>query len=329
MCCIPAVCYAGDTVSSGITYDNFQFKNVGVHLITIDRQNTKYEMRIMANEKSDHTGVFLTDSVLHFADTHVPKAIVAINGYWWEAHDSSSEGEGATADEEVLPLSTLILNHDVRVSFSNDWSIVAFAKSTDKINIKIFPKGEFDPSRDDDYHYYAIGSDTPLIEKGKCITTKLRRRDARTAIAYNEDYIYLLSTDYSLPPYGLKGSDLCELLLQYDATNAVALDGGPSTALVVEGYLVNPLPNWSWWKKYPDGYRYVANAIGVVRTCGAEADFCGGNEIGCCGGLRCVNGLCSSNCTGEICDGIDNDCNGVVDSHKTFAFGNKVEQRFF
>jgi hypothetical protein len=70
----------------------------------------------------------------------------------------------------------------------------------------------------------------------------LTNRDPRTVVGLKDDHtIVLFTVDGRQPGYseGLTGRELGNLLIKYGIKNAAMLDGGASTAMVVEGRLVN------------------------------------------------------------------------------------------
>lgn len=106
------------------------------------------------------------------------------------------------------------------------------------------------------------GSPRPLPGGDSLVTG----RHPRTAVGFNDQYLYLVTVDGRQPGWsdGMTLAELTELLLALGATQALNLDGGGSTTLVVrppgEAELVVA-------NRPSDGYeRVVANALFVVST---------------------------------------------------------------
>jgi exopolysaccharide biosynthesis protein len=90
----------------------------------------------------------------------------------------------------------------------------------------------------------------------------LTNRDPRTAIGIKEDgTVILLTVDGRQPGYsaGFTGKELADYLISCGAVNAAMLDGGASTAMFIEGELVNR-------PSYKGQEREVAGAMLVLKT---------------------------------------------------------------
>jgi hypothetical protein len=115
--------------------------------------------------------------------------------------------------------------------------------------------------------YNAISGDRMLVSKGK----KVAGLDAqivhpRTAFGINRNgrYIYLMVIDGRETSIGATFSETADLLLAQGAHTALALDGGGSSTLVIEG--VDRLPrllNTPVNENTPKRERAVANHIGI------------------------------------------------------------------
>ena len=81
----------------------------------------------------------------------------------------------------------------------------------------------------------------------------------RSAIAQRQDGIvlFLVIDGRSLKSKGADMNDLVDILLRYHAYNAANLDGGNSSALVINNELINHPINWDNMEKtrpIPDGF---------------------------------------------------------------------------
>jgi len=89
----------------------------------------------------------------------------------------------------------------------------------------------------------------------------LTNRDPRTAVGIKEDgTVILLTVDGRQPGYsaGFTGKELAAYLISCGAVDAAMLDGGASTAMIVDGKLVNR-------PSYKGQEREIAGAILVIR----------------------------------------------------------------
>ena len=115
--------------------------------------------------------------------------------------------------------------------------------------------------------YNAISGDRMLVSRGQ----KVAGLDAqivnpRTAIGVNQNgrYIYLMVIDGRETSIGATFSQTADLMLTYGVYTAMALDGGGSSTMVVEG--VDRLPkllNTPVNENTPKRERAVANHLGI------------------------------------------------------------------
>jgi hypothetical protein len=87
------------------------------------------------------------------------------------------------------------------------------------------------------------------------------QRHPRSAIGWNAGHLFWVLVDGRQPPYsaGMSLRELSDLFAQLGATNAINLDGGGSSALVVNGRVVNRPSD-------AQGERAVSNAL-VLEAC--------------------------------------------------------------
>jgi hypothetical protein len=122
--------------------------------------------------------------------------------------------------------------------------------------------------RDDQPAAEAVGGFPMLVENGRGVYREQTgviasfgdRRHPRTAVAWDEArrQFFWVVVDGRQPPYsdGMSLPELEWLLLRLQASDAINLDGGGSTAMVVEGTLVNRPSD-------PTGERPVANVLAL------------------------------------------------------------------
>ena len=241
-----------------------------VHIIEIDRSLKGYELRVLGVH--DGNGTLLTRRVKDLADTN--EAIVAINGYAWSGPDGDSENQVVTPDSTTMIDGVEIRDcySDAKVDCQFDHRIISFPGGA---NINMFTSPEFEAAEKALFHRQVLGSDFRTLIDGECFDYEPPVAfDARTAIGFSEDSVFLLSSNsIGLATQGLTNHDLCEIMLEEGATDALMLDGGSASGMVInhedyDGDYVNPLKfpyNSDALGGYPNG-RYVANAIGLVKT---------------------------------------------------------------
>ncbi|HEY3476406.1 MAG TPA: phosphodiester glycosidase family protein, partial [Anaerolineales bacterium] len=115
--------------------------------------------------------------------------------------------------------------------------------------------------------YNAVSADRMLVSKGKKVAgLDAQIRNPRTAFATNRNgrYIYLMVIDGRETSIGATFSEAADLLLMHGVHTAVALDGGGSSAMVIEG--IDGLPrllNTPVNENTPKRERAVANHLGI------------------------------------------------------------------
>jgi hypothetical protein len=120
--------------------------------------------------------------------------------------------------------------------------------------------------------FHSISGDRMLVQSGKIISdlnnTKLH---PRTAIGINKNgrWLYIVVVDGRQPFYssGATYQELAEILHDLGAFNAMALDGGGSSTMVIQGENGEPLVLNSPIDNYiPGRERPVANHFGIFLT---------------------------------------------------------------
>lgn len=115
----------------------------------------------------------------------------------------------------------------------------------------------------------AVGGFPLLVQRGRGVVAEQAgvsaafgpARHPRTAIGWRDDRLFWVVADGRQPPWsdGMSLDELAGLLLDLGATEAVNLDGGGSSAMVVQGRVVNRPSD-------AQGERAVGNAL-VLRGC--------------------------------------------------------------
>ncbi|HUE99146.1 MAG TPA: phosphodiester glycosidase family protein, partial [Anaerolineales bacterium] len=115
--------------------------------------------------------------------------------------------------------------------------------------------------------YNAISGDRLLVSKGKKVAgLDSQIVNPRTAIGANQNgrWMYLIVVDGREISIGATFSQLADLLISHGVYTGVAMDGGGSSTMVIEG--VDKLPrilNTPVNENTPGRERAVANHIGI------------------------------------------------------------------
>lgn len=230
------------------------------HVIIIDRNESNAKFLVTPADSKDDlplnartTSEFLNDYGLQ----------IAINGDgfspWWSR--SPVDYYPRTGDP-VLPLGFTASKGNIYATDDPDRPGIA---PTLYISRQHYASFNIRP----DNIWFAISGDRMLVSKGE-VESGLddSERDPRTAIGINQNgrYIYLVVIDGRQPFYseGATFQELAELLKKLKAHEAMSLDGGGSSTMVIEGENGEPLILNSPIDQYiPGRERPVANHLGV------------------------------------------------------------------
>lgn len=171
------------------------------------------------------------------------KAIIAINGGGFKYNGSVMRPKGTYIQDSKIIYNS---NKKIKLIAMNNDNVLVLANITAKDAIA---KGIRD----------AVEFGPYLIVNGKKAEFKGNGgygSRPRTAIGQRQDGIMLFVTiDGSKSYNGVTMKELTDIFVRYKAYNAANLDGGGSTALAINGKLVNSPAGWNY-----KGERYVANA---------------------------------------------------------------------
>lgn len=166
-------------------------------------------------------------------------AIVAINGGGFI--DENGLGTGGQAIGAIISDGKIISNYGSSqygggiVGFTSDNKLyLGKMSASEAINIGIRDAVEFGP-------FLIVNGESAFINGNGGYGTH-----PRSAIAQRQDGIvlFLVIDGRSLKSKGADMNDLVDILLRYHAYNAANLDGGNSSALVIDNKIVNHPINW-------------------------------------------------------------------------------------
>lgn len=230
------------------------------HLIVIDRKESGAEFFVTPRDTNDDlplnartTSQFLDEFGLQIAingDGFVP---------WWSRGPADYYPQ---VGDPVVPLGFTASNGDIYTEGLEDSIGV---EPTIYFTRQHYPSFNRKPNK----VFNAISGDQMLIEKGEIVNgLDDAQREPRTAIGINQNgrYIYLVVVDGRQPFYsdGATFLELAEFLFDQGAYFAMAIDGGGSSTMVIEGenggpvILNSPIDNY-----IPGSERPVANHFGV------------------------------------------------------------------
>lgn len=309
----------------GVEYRYYRHATPPVHVIVVDRSTRGIEFRILADERSERAGIFDTHRVSQLASTHSPVPIVSVNGSFWTSPACADcWPQGHREDEPAVPVGMLVLNGDERVAPTGptEW-VMGFARSGARVDVHMFrarDRGLPDNAR---YLHYALGSPScvlhPDIPDSACPDDTGDPDRPRSAIAYDANHVYLMSGDHGWRGSRIPGSNVSQyrsLLRELGATHGLLLDGGYSAQMVIGAgpAPVNPIPLLSSGFFFFNSARFVANAVGLVRTGAACLDteyYCGDDSDDDCNGLTdCEDPVCGFDVVCEVCRTPDVDRDG-------------------
>lgn len=260
----PAPVPAKRTLYEGVTYRRivhvFPYQMI-VHVIVIDRKTGGVEFFVTPPDDSHDDLPLKARTTSRFLDEFGLQIAVNGDGFtpWWS---HSLVDYYPHEGDPVIPFGFSASNGDIYTEGMDDSVGI---EPTIYITRGHYPSFNRKPSK----VYTAISGDRMIVEKGE-ISSGLddTERDPRTAIGINHNgrYLYLVVVDGRQPFYstGATFLELARILFDQGAYFAMALDGGGSSTMVIEGKNGEPLILNSPIDNYiPGRERPVANHFGV------------------------------------------------------------------
>ncbi len=253
------------TVTYGVTKDNKLFIDELNYTISVDKDNYPVnsingprlgdQLVLYTSVKGAKTGANMWGSEI---------LLKPIDGDWetLESYDDVvceviSNNPMAVDGGIAIPEGHIVLSgHGVGVAVCNRY------KKGDMVNIKVSkPKGKEGNSYD---VKNAIGASYPILLNGaiqqiNSVSGNPNNRETRSAIGHSDDFFYILVVEGRSPVSdGVTIEELSYLLKHFEVTNAVNLDGGGSTMLVIGNSVLGQPAGTTW-------FRPVPNAISIIR----------------------------------------------------------------
>jgi hypothetical protein len=198
-----------------------------------------------------------TRTVSQFLDEYDMQIAVNADGFFYMDPDDFPPEDYCTNGDPVRPMGYAASRGKV-YSQKSAGNPVLYFNQKNEITVDT-PKGRV---------YNAISGDVMLISKGKKVAgLDTQIMNPRTAFGMNQNgrWLYLVVVDGRATSIGVSFSQLADLLLSHGVYTGVALDGGGSSAMVIEG--VDRLPrvlNTPVNDNIPGRERAVANHLGIA-----------------------------------------------------------------
>ncbi|HSG44850.1 MAG TPA: phosphodiester glycosidase family protein [Anaerolineales bacterium] len=231
------------------------------HVIVIDRKDKKNAQFFVTPADTRDDLPLNARTTSQFLDEFGLQIAINGDGFspWWSRGPADYYPQ---VGEPVAPLGFTASNGDIYTEGVEDSLGVG---PTIYFSRKHYPSFNRRPGK----VFTAISGDRMIVEKGEYASDlDSDERDPRTAIGINKNgrYLYLVVVDGRQPLYsdGATFTELAQLLIDQGAYFAMALDGGGSSTLVIEGengepvLLNSPIDNY-----IPGRERPVANHLGV------------------------------------------------------------------
>jgi hypothetical protein len=226
------------------------------HVIEIDTRSTDALRFLVTPALRDTVPQLCTRTTSQFLDDHNMQIAINGDGYFY-------------LDPTDYPPQTYCTNGDPvkLIGYAASRGKVYSPKAPGKPVMYINQRNEITFDTPKGKVYNAISGDRLLVSRGQ----KVAGLDAnivnpRTAVATNQNgrYLYLMVIDGRETSIGATFSQTADLLMGHGVYTAMALDGGGSSTLIVEG--VNGLPrllNTPVNQETPKRERAVANHLGI------------------------------------------------------------------
>jgi len=230
----PAPVPMKQTLYEGVTYRRivqYAPRPMIAHVIVIDRSAGKFEFLVTLPDSDGDTPLNARTTSQFLEEFGVQ---IAINGDgfdpWWSY---SPVDYYPHVGDPVAPLGFTASHGDI---YSNGAAVTVGVRPALYISRRNYPSFNRKPGN----VFTAISGDRMLVEQNAIVDgLDTIDRDPRTAIGINRNgrYIYLMVIDGRQPFYsdGATFVELAELMKKQGAYFAMALDGGGSSTMVVEG----------------------------------------------------------------------------------------------
>ena len=251
------------TLYEGVTYRRIVHvfpRPMVAHVIVIDRKTVRAGFFVTPADSNDELPLYAR-TTSQFLDEFGLQIAVNGDGFsqWWSR---SPVDYYPQAGDPVVPLGFTASNGDIYTEGVEDSIGV---EPTIYISRKHYPSFNRRPGK----VFTALSGDRMIVEKGEPSSgLDDGVREPRTAIGINKNgrYLYLVVVDGRQPFYsdGATFTELAQLLIDQGAHFAMALDGGGSSTMVIQGengapvILNSPIDNY-----IPGRERPVANHFGV------------------------------------------------------------------
>jgi hypothetical protein len=161
--------------------------------------------------------------------TYANTSIVAINGFVWSGDQGTADGQIGTPegylDSAFLPLGINSAGGNKLVmGYGTSLNQLHFFE-TSQVHANLSP-----------YDYMAVSSSTSVIKNNVCSTDTTNNRWSAVG-SVNGRMVMLSSTSSGTT----SAADLCSIFRAFGIQNALRLDGGPSTAMLINQKVVNPI----------------------------------------------------------------------------------------
>ena len=176
--------------------------------------------------------------------------LAAVNGFMWDGDAGALSGGKGTAKG--------FLNTDgiVRAKNTDGGNKLTFGVS----NTKGF--GFFETNNSSynfqGYGYNLVSSSTSIVKNGVCTTSNERNRWSAIGANLSTGEIVMISSTSSGTT---TAAELCPVFKAFGINYAIRLDGGPSAAMIIANYHVNPLTGAAYLKY--GNMRYIAYPIQI------------------------------------------------------------------
>ena len=226
------------------------------HVIEIDTRTTDALRFLVTPPLRDTVPQVCTRTTSQFLDDHDLQIAVNGDGYFY-LDPTDYPPQSYCSNSDPVKLMGYAASRGRVYSAKAPGHPVLYINQRNEITFDT-PKGKI---------YNAISGDRMLISKGKKVAgLDAQILNPRTAIGVNQNgrYVYLMTIDGRETSIGATFSQTADLLLSHGVYNAMALDGGGSSTMVIEG--VNRLPrllNTPVNQDTPKRERAVANHLGV------------------------------------------------------------------
>lgn len=172
-------------------------------------------------------------------------SIVSINGFVWSGDEGTGDNQTGSVKGYLSTTEEWIGGNCIYGGFYTPYDDVKFAMAISgkappyQLNYSLASGASDGPTgvvRGSNGYHKVVSSSTSVVRDGNCATPGTENRWSAIGAAPGK-MLMISSTSSGIT----SAAELCPIFKAFQINNALRMDGGPSTAMLIDGVLKNPL----------------------------------------------------------------------------------------